>query len=346
MATTLYTTGTISFVNGSTAIVGSGTAFTALTDGDPIRAPDGAWYEIAIDDDTHADLNTAYAGANAPGAAGGTDWVIFKTSISRDSTRTASKQLADIALLYRNIVNLTNADQTLKLNKAGSTDRAGLALQKGGVDLWQAGTFADDEFSLRYLVASTWTKALGVDPATGGASFYSQILFGNVITPPTITATTSDYAPTGIDKANVLRLSSNSDWAFTGLTGGVDGRVVAILNVGDQQFDLEHDGGISAPENRFDLTGDIAIPPNGSALVIYDGQSQRWRQLGGSGSGTGGAAGNKGWSPILAYVSNGSGGTVAQITNWVGGEGAWSRRRQRASALLAPRATRSSFAST
>jgi hypothetical protein len=317
---TLYTTGTITFTNASAAITGVGTSFIGLQQGDPVLAPDGAWYELASapSDNLSATLDRVYSGATATNSPGG-NWVILRSSINRDSVRTATKQLTDISSVWRQIMSLTQSDQTTKLSKALSADRAGMVLQKALVDMFQVGTFQDDDFSIRYLLASTWTKALGVNPTTGATSFYSQILLGGVLSPTMLTATTNDYAPANLAQANILRVSTNAARVLTGLATGAPGRVLALMNVGTNELDLEDEGGSSAAANRFALAGNLAIPAGGAVLLIYDGVASRWRVLGGSSSG--GTSGQKGWSPILAYVSDGAGGKVAQIIDWTGGEG-------------------------
>jgi hypothetical protein len=245
----------------------------------------------------------------------------LKSAKGRDSVRTATKQLTDITSVYRRVINLTNSDQTVRLNKATAADRAGSIIQKAGLDLFQVGSFEDDEFSIRYLLATTWTKALGVNPATGGVSLYSQLLFGNILSPLQFTSTVNDYAPNGIDQANVLRLSSNATRTLTGIAGGVDGRVLLLMNVGNFDIDLENEGGTSTSSNRFKLTGNLSIAPNSSVLVMYDGASSRWRQVAGTGAGGGSdSEGDKGWSPVLAYVADGN-RIVSKIADWVGGEG-------------------------
>lgn len=62
-------TGTVSFTNGSTSVMGSGTAFTSeLSAGDKIFGADGNWYEVAsITDDTNLTLSSAYAGSDVSG---------------------------------------------------------------------------------------------------------------------------------------------------------------------------------------------------------------------------------------------------------------------------------------
>jgi hypothetical protein len=309
---TLYTTGTITFTNASASITGVGTSFIGLQQGDPILGPDGKWYELASapSDNLAATLDRVYTGTTATNSPGGTGWVIFRSSVSRDSVRTATKQLTDISSVWRQIMNLTQSDQTAEFSKTTTADRAGMILSKALVDMFQVGTFQDDDFSIRYLLASTWTKALGISPTTGATSFYSQILLGGVISPTTLTATTVDYAPANLAQANILRVSTNAARSITGLTTGVPGRVLALMNVGSNELDLENESGTSAAANRFSLGSNLAIPAGGSVLLVYDGVASRWRVMGGSGSG---GSGLKGWSPILGYVSNGSGGKGAYI---------------------------------
>lgn len=321
MALTIYTTGTITFTNGSADIVGEGTSFIGLQQGDLVFAPDDKWYELASapTDNLAATLDRAYEGTTATDAVGG-DWIIMRTSVARDSVRTATKQLTDISSIWRQVMALTQSDQIAKFSKALSTDRAGMVLQKALVDLFQVGTFQDDDFSIRYLLASTWTKAFGVNPTTGATSIYSQLLLGTTITPLPISGLANNYAPADIDKATVLRISTLGQQTITGIAGGVNGRVLALMNVGSNDLILEDEGGPSTAANRFRLVSNTALPANGCILLVYDGEISRWRVLGGVG-GDGGGLGEKGWSPVLAYVSNGAGGTVARIIDWVGGGG-------------------------
>jgi hypothetical protein len=322
---TLLTTGTITFTNNSNVLSGVGTTFLGLIAGDIVVGPDGKWYEIdAITTDTAATLTSNYLGSTAADAVGGVDWWIFKSSKDRDSVRTATRQLTDISNLYRKIVNATNDDQTIRLNKKTSADRAGMILQNGGLDLLQAGAFEDDEFSIRYLLASTWIKALGVNPTTGGVSLYSQLLFGNVVTAPTINVTANDLAPAGIEQASILRLSSSANRTLTGITTGAPGRALVVFNVGDYVIDLEDEGGTSSAANRFALGQNLSLAPDAACMFIYDGVVNRWRLLAGSGGSSGsssGGDGDKGWSPILAYVDAGENKLVAQIADWTGGQG-------------------------
>ena len=67
---TWYRTGTALFVNGSTSVSGSGTAWIASArTGDALHAPDGRVYEIAsVNSNTSITLASEYLGSNASGA--------------------------------------------------------------------------------------------------------------------------------------------------------------------------------------------------------------------------------------------------------------------------------------
>ena len=73
----VYKSGTVQVSNGSTAVIGTGTAwFGALQDGWIFTAPDGRNYEIeSIASDASLTLGSAYLGANASGQ----DYFCFPT---------------------------------------------------------------------------------------------------------------------------------------------------------------------------------------------------------------------------------------------------------------------------
>lgn len=69
-----YTTGSVTVTNGSAAVVGSGTTFTALMVGRSLKlddaSGDGMWYKIAtFTDTTHITLENTYAGSTTAGAS-------------------------------------------------------------------------------------------------------------------------------------------------------------------------------------------------------------------------------------------------------------------------------------
>ncbi len=308
---TLNRTGTITFTNGSTALTGVGTTFTAMLFGDTILAPDGKWYEFAtIASDTGATLSLPYTGTTVANAVGGTSWTMFRTALARDSVRTATRQLSEITEIYRDIINLTSDDQIARLDKLATADRAGLLLQKAGIDQFQAGIFEEDDFAIKFSLAAAWTKALGVNKDTGAVSIYSQLLFGNIVTPSfTIVATANDYAPLGHAQASVMRLTTDAARSMTGIVGGANGRVLCIINVGTFNLTLSNANALSIAANRFDLDADFVLPGKSSVMLMYDGVSSRWRHLAGirglpGTNGTNGTNGTQGIQGIQGTIGN------------------------------------------
>lgn len=102
------------------------------------------------------------------------------------------------------------------------------------------------------------------------------------LTPAQITSDQNDYSPTGLEFASVLRLDANQIRAITGLAGGVDGRVIRIVNVGagaDSTLLLRRENASSTAANRFALARDLTLDTGESVTLQYDGAASRWRAL-------------------------------------------------------------------
>ncbi len=104
-----------------------------------------------------------------------------------------------------------------------------------------------------------------------------------IITPATLGGgNTNDYAPTGLAAANVIRQTPEAGGTsvITGLTGGTNGRVITIHNIGAANLSFAHDA-TSTAANRFLLPGaaTLVISQQGSATFWYDTTSSRWRLL-------------------------------------------------------------------
>ncbi len=101
------------------------------------------------------------------------------------------------------------------------------------------------------------------------------------ISPAEITGDQDDYDPTGLSGATVLRLSSDSNRAITGLAGGIDGRIVIIYNVGAQKFRFTNEDAASTAANRFSFvnTRSVMVFPNDGVIFRYDGTESRWHTI-------------------------------------------------------------------
>jgi hypothetical protein len=77
--------------------------------------------------------------------------------------------------------------------------------------------------------------------------------------------------------ANILAISVTEDHNVTGLTGGMPGRIISLINVGTNGFvKLINESPLSQAENRFKFPTQVNLGPNDSVLLFYDIAYQRW----------------------------------------------------------------------
>lgn len=103
------------------------------------------------------------------------------------------------------------------------------------------------------------------------------------LTPTGLSGDQDNYSPTGLSGTSILRVDPNgASRNITGLAGGVDGRVVILVNIADaaENLVLKHDV-TSTAANRFYTPGaaDFTIGQYGSAMLIYDATLSRWLVL-------------------------------------------------------------------
>lgn len=126
-------------------------------------------------------------------------------------------------------------------------------------------------------VSDKYLTIMGIN--NGDRGHIGGMLIGAMISPPQITANQNDYLPTDGRYAFGWRLTSNAARTITGIGGGVDGKVLTLLNVGSYNITLAHNSTSSQASNRI-ITGTSAdrnIGPNTTITLIYDGTSQFWR---------------------------------------------------------------------
>lgn len=110
----------------------------------------------------------------------------------------------------------------------------------------------------------------------GNHDFYTS--FTNAISPTQLTANVNNYAPTGIDTASVVRLSSDAARNITGIVPPRSGSYLILFNIGTNNIVLSNDSSSSSAANRFAIGGNITIKPNEGAVIWYDPTSTRWRR--------------------------------------------------------------------
>lgn len=100
----------------------------------------------------------------------------------------------------------------------------------------------------------------------------------STISPAQITSNQNDFTATGWDKAQIVRLSTDSEIrAVTSFAATFDGDTKLLENIGDYTISIpcEHESGTAA--NRVAGHGDFFLHPRKAVSIVYDGTSSRWR---------------------------------------------------------------------
>lgn len=139
-----------------------------------------------------------------------------------------------------------------------------------------AGTMSFDQMS----AAGVATTVLSLSAAQAVTMTKATVL-GGIISPTQIASTQNDYAPTGYATSNVWRLSSDISRDITGIesVGIVSGQQIVILNVGTQDIVLKNLDAGSTAANQFAIGSDYTLSTAGSAVLIRDGTSSKWRRV-------------------------------------------------------------------
>jgi hypothetical protein len=163
-----------------------------------------------------------------------------------------------------------------------NTDPGGL-----GTEVLSA-SLADELEQLRFCIKritgeSQWYVAPAVNLSAVGGTINDLIVADTVslqgdLSPAQITADQNNYGPTGHEDVFRFRLSTDATRNITGLSGGINGRVVVLANVGGS-FDmvLVNESAASTAANRFALGSNVAVRPNRAVALQYDATSSRWR---------------------------------------------------------------------
>lgn len=110
---------------------------------------------------------------------------------------------------------------------------------------------------------------------TGGADAVA-----NVVNSPTqLSADQNDYT---LPAADIVRLDASAARNVTGFAAGTSGQAVLLVNVGSHAITLKHQSTSSTAANRIVVpwAGDYVLDASGgSALVVYDATTSRWRVI-------------------------------------------------------------------
>lgn len=183
-----------------------------------------------------------------------------------------------------------SGDVRLQLSKQGTSNAASVVFSNAFSGRAEFGLIGSDAFRLKVSPDGTsFAEAFAIDQTSGNLNLPRALSLIGIISPAQITSNQSDYAPTGFSSASVVRLSTDATRDITGLAGGTDGRVVLVYNAGAFNAVLKAESASSSAANRFGIASDVTLAAKQGASLIYDGTASRWRQIGGSASGGGGA---------------------------------------------------------
>ena len=111
-------------------------------------------------------------------------------------------------------------------------------------------------------------------------TFPGQFSLAGTLTPTALSGNVDNYAPAGIENALALRIGGGAaNRNITGITGGIDGRIITITNIGTTNNLVLVNDATSTAANRFLLSAanNVTLPPSTALALRYDGTSQRWR---------------------------------------------------------------------
>ena len=197
-----------------------------------------------------------------------------------DSTNPFSAKLNNTLWVAKTVAEGGDGNLRYKMSKESAAKTLSLLFQDNFSGRAEIGLTGDDDFHFKVSPdGTTWVDALLLDKTTGAAKVNSAFYLTGDISPTQITADQNDYNPAGLANAAVLRLSTDATRNITGLSGGGDGRVMLIANVGSNNIVLKDASASSSAANRFAFGADLAIAANRAVLLLYDATSSRWRDL-------------------------------------------------------------------
>lgn len=143
------------------------------------------------------------------------------------------------------------------------------------------------------------------------------LALSGTLTPTALSGDVNNYNPTGLSTALALRIDGGvANRNITGLAGGVDGRIIEIINIGaTNNLTLINNSGSSSAANRFLLPADTILPVNTALALRYDGTTAEWRPWSRALSNTGVTTGSYTYSAITVdaagRITSASSGTDA-----------------------------------
>jgi hypothetical protein len=231
------------------------------------------------------------------------DLSLLGIGTTADTANPLSAKLNNVLWTAKTMAEGGDGTLRYKLSKESEPKTLSFLFQNNFSGRAEIGLTGDDDFHFKVSPdGSSWTEAMLFDRTSGAAKLNSAVFLTGDLSPSQITANQNDYSPAGLSAASTLRLSSDASRTITGLSGGSDGRVIAVINVGSNDIVLKDASTSSAAGNRFDLGADLTIAAKKAALLWYDSTDSRWK-------------------PWASPASAGGSGTVTSVGVSVSGAG-------------------------
>ena len=157
----------------------------------------------------------------------------------------------DVLLNAIDTVDGGTGDMRLQISKEATGGTASVVFSEAFSSRAEFGLVGSNAFKLKVSDdGTTFVEALVIDQASGSTALPRGLALTGVIAPSQITSNQNDYNPAGIVSASVLNLSSDALRIVTGLAGGSEGTVIAVVNTGSQIIKLLNESGSSTAANR------------------------------------------------------------------------------------------------
>jgi hypothetical protein len=201
-----------------------------------------------------------------------------------DATNPFSAKLSNALWVAKTVAEGGDGTLRYKLSKESAAKTLSFLFQDNYSGRAEVGLTGDDDFHFKVSGdGSSWIDALTLDKSTGTAKLNSAVQWTAKISPPQITSDQNNYNPPGFSTATVLRLSTDANSGngrkVTGLTGGADGRIILVLNVGGNPLILTNQDSASTATNRFQIGRNYTLLGNEGVLLVYDVADSRWKLM-------------------------------------------------------------------
>ena len=135
-------------------------------------------------------------------------------------------------------------------------------------------------FTVGYTASSVLTTNAAGTPSFG-STLPMPLAFasGTVLSPPALTISVNNYAPTGFAAASIIRITATGAVDITGITAASANTFHLLVNIGTNTITLKHASGSSTAANRFRCpsAGDVSLTGSSAVWIWYDVASTVWQ---------------------------------------------------------------------